>query len=200
MFWRNPSAAFFNFVLPLLFLVAGGAILHGNQSQLNKLVPAIAGMSVMSTTFTALGLQHRVPARARRAQAHPRHPAADRLLPRRRGRERGHEHSAADRDRRDRRPGVFGIGWPKDWAELIVFVLAGVVCLAVAGRGLRPRHPQLRVHRRLRQRRVPAGRVRVLLRLRHRGRAGIHPQRRRRAAAEAADRRAVRGDGDGERA
>ena len=31
MFWRNPSAAFFNFVLPLLFLAAGGAILHGNQ-------------------------------------------------------------------------------------------------------------------------------------------------------------------------
>ncbi len=54
MFWRNPSAAFFNFVLPLLFLVAGGAILHDNQGQLNKLVPAIAGMSVMSTTFTAL--------------------------------------------------------------------------------------------------------------------------------------------------
>ena len=25
MFWRNPSAAFFNFVLPLLFLAAGGA-------------------------------------------------------------------------------------------------------------------------------------------------------------------------------
>ena len=54
MFWRNPSAAFFNFVLPLLFLVGGGAILHGNQHDLNKLVPAIAGMSVMSTTFTAL--------------------------------------------------------------------------------------------------------------------------------------------------
>src|SRR6478672_4566738 len=54
MFWRNPSAAFFNFVLPLLFLAAGGAILSGNQHQLNKLVPAIAAMSVMATTFTAL--------------------------------------------------------------------------------------------------------------------------------------------------
>src|SRR3984957_9057942 len=54
MFWRNPSAAFFNFVLPLLFLAAGGAILSGNQHDLNKLVPSIAGMSVMSTTFTAL--------------------------------------------------------------------------------------------------------------------------------------------------
>src|ERR1700689_4340744 len=54
MFWRNPSAAFFNFVLPLLFLAGGGAILAGNQRQLNHLIPAIAGMSVMSTTFTAL--------------------------------------------------------------------------------------------------------------------------------------------------
>src|SRR5205807_210178 len=54
MFWRNPSAAFFNFLLPLLFLAGGGAILYGNQHDLNRLIPAIAGMSVMSTTFTAL--------------------------------------------------------------------------------------------------------------------------------------------------
>jgi ABC-2 type transport system permease protein len=54
MFWRNPSAAFFNFVLPLLFLAGGGAILSGSQSDLDHLVPAIAGMSVMATTFTAL--------------------------------------------------------------------------------------------------------------------------------------------------
>ena len=54
MFWRNPSAAFFNFLLPLLFLAAGGAILSGSQRDLDKLVPSIAGLSVMSTTFTAL--------------------------------------------------------------------------------------------------------------------------------------------------
>src|SRR5476651_806032 len=54
MFWRNPSAAFFNFLLPLLFLAGAGAILTGSQSDLNRLVPSIAGMSVMSTTFTAL--------------------------------------------------------------------------------------------------------------------------------------------------
>src|SRR3954447_6176094 len=54
MFWRNPSAAFFNFVLPLLILAGGGLILSGNQHDLDKLVPSIAGLSVMSTTFTAL--------------------------------------------------------------------------------------------------------------------------------------------------
>src|SRR2546427_13278486 len=54
MFWRNPSAAFFNFLLPLLFLAGGGIILSDNQHELNRLLPAIAAMSVVSTTFTAL--------------------------------------------------------------------------------------------------------------------------------------------------
>src|ERR1700722_14351730 len=53
-FSRNLSATFVNFLLPLLFLTGAGAILAGNQPQLNRLIPAIAGMSVMSTTFTAL--------------------------------------------------------------------------------------------------------------------------------------------------
>jgi len=133
MFWRNPSAAFFNFVLPLLFLIGGGAILHGNQHQLNKLVPAIAGMSVMSTTFTALAynivfLRERGVLKRIRGTPLPTGSyfggvacnavtntalqiaiivIAGRLF--------------------------FGIGWPRDWAELIVFVLAGVVCLAALG-------------------------------------------------------------------
>ncbi|HEY8637816.1 MAG TPA: ABC transporter permease, partial [Solirubrobacteraceae bacterium] len=54
LFWRNPSAAFFNFLLPLIFLGFFGAILHGNQKSLNVIVPGIAGMSVLSTTFSAL--------------------------------------------------------------------------------------------------------------------------------------------------
>jgi ABC-2 type transport system permease protein len=55
LFWRNPSAAFFNLGLPLLFLVFFGVIFKGDQKQLNVLVPGIAGMSVMSGTFVALG-------------------------------------------------------------------------------------------------------------------------------------------------
>jgi ABC-2 type transport system permease protein len=35
MFWRNPSAAFFNFVLPLLFLALFGAIFAGTQDDLD---------------------------------------------------------------------------------------------------------------------------------------------------------------------
>ena len=56
MFWRNPSAAFFNFVLPLLFLALFGAIFSGSQEDLDVIVPGIAGMSVMTTTFVALAM------------------------------------------------------------------------------------------------------------------------------------------------
>ena len=54
MFWRNPSAAFFNFMLPLIFLGFFGALLHDDQDVLQVIVPGIAGMAVMSTTFNAL--------------------------------------------------------------------------------------------------------------------------------------------------
>src|SRR5271167_2711922 len=133
MFWRNPSAAFFNFVLPLLFLIGGGAILHGNQHDENLLIPAIAGMSVMSTTFTALaynivflrerGVLKRIrgtplPASsyfggvAGNAVTNTALQIAIIVLA-------GHL--------------LFGIGWPRDWGELIVFVLVGVVCFASLG-------------------------------------------------------------------
>src|SRR3954462_7967709 len=56
MFWRNPTAAFFNFVLPLLFLTLFGAIFSGDQKNLDVIVPGIAGMSIMATTFSALAM------------------------------------------------------------------------------------------------------------------------------------------------
>ena len=56
MFWRNPSAAFFNFLLPLLFLALFGAIFAGEEANLQVIVPGIAGMAVMSTTFSALAM------------------------------------------------------------------------------------------------------------------------------------------------
>ena len=57
MFWRNPTAAFFSFVLPLLFLVLFGAIFSGDKEQLEVIVPGIAGLSIMATTFNALANQ-----------------------------------------------------------------------------------------------------------------------------------------------
>jgi len=54
MFWRNPSAAFFNFALPLIFLFLIASVFGSSTKDLNTLVPGIAGMAVMTTTFTAL--------------------------------------------------------------------------------------------------------------------------------------------------
>lgn len=133
MFWRNPSAAFFNFLLPLLFLGGGGAILAGNQHQLNRLIPAIAGMSVMSTTFTALAynvvfLRERGVLKRIRGTPLPTisyfggvaaNAVTNTVL------QIGIVIVAGKL--------IFGIGWPREWAELIVFVLAGVVCLAALG-------------------------------------------------------------------
>jgi ABC-2 type transport system permease protein len=54
MFWRNPSAAFFTFALPLIFLVLIASVFSLNQDDLNHFVPGIAGMAVMSATFISL--------------------------------------------------------------------------------------------------------------------------------------------------
>ena len=54
MFWRNPAGAFFNFGLPLIFLVLLGLVFGGRSDVMDVLVPGIAGLAIMSTTFVAL--------------------------------------------------------------------------------------------------------------------------------------------------
>ena len=54
MFWRNPAAAVFNIVIPIIFLVVIGS-LAGDQAERDIIVPGIAGMNVLATTFSALG-------------------------------------------------------------------------------------------------------------------------------------------------
>jgi ABC-2 type transport system permease protein len=133
MFWRNPSAAFFNFALPLLFLTAGGIILNGNQHDLDLLVPAIAGMSVMSTTFTALaynivflrerGVLKRIRGTPLPSISYFGGVAGNAVT------------NTALQIAIITVAGklIFGIGWPVDWSELIVFVVVGVVCFAALG-------------------------------------------------------------------
>jgi ABC-2 type transport system permease protein len=133
MFWRNPSAAFFNFVLPLLFLAAGGVILSGNQQDLDKLVPSIAGMSVMSTTFTALaynivflrerGVLKRIHGSPLPTISYFGGVAANAVT------NTALQIAIVVVSGRV----FFGIGWPSHWGSLIVFVLAGVVSFAALG-------------------------------------------------------------------
>src|SRR5258708_15029597 len=133
MFWRNPSAAFFNFLLPLLFLGGGGAILAGNQRELNRLIPAIAAMSVMSTTFTALAYNVvflRERGVLKRIRGTP--------LP-----EASYFGGVAANAVTNTALQIalivlagrafFGIGWPHAWGTLLLFTLVGVVCLAALG-------------------------------------------------------------------
>jgi ABC-2 type transport system permease protein len=133
MFWRNPSAAFFNFVLPLLFLVLFGSIFSGHQKDLDIVIPGIAGMNVMATTFNALAMNLTF----LREQG---------VLKRMRGTPLSSGSFLA---------GVlgnavlnatiqvaivvvagrlfFGLPWPQEWAALVVFVLLGVTAFAALG-------------------------------------------------------------------
>src|SRR3712207_1665811 len=133
MFWRNPSAAFFNFVLPLLFLALFGAIFAGDREMLQVIVPGIAGMSVMSTTFSALAMSLTYLREAgilKRVRGTPL-PTSAYLA--------GIGGSAVTNTALQvgivtlAGAVVFGLEWPRDWMALAVFVLAGVWCFAVLG-------------------------------------------------------------------
>ncbi len=133
LFWRNPSAAFFNFLLPLLFLALFGAIFSANQKDLNVIVPGIAGMSVMSTTFSALAFNMtflRELGVLKRMRGTPL-PSGVYLT--------GIALNAVTNTVIQVAiitvvgKTFFGVDWPRDWPELVVFVFAGVVCFASLG-------------------------------------------------------------------
>lgn len=133
MFWRNPSAAFFNFLLPLLFLALFGAIFSGNQKDLDVIVPGIAGMSIMATTFNALGMNLtflREQGVLKRMRGTPL-PEGSYLL--------GVFGNAVANACIQLAIVVvagklfFGTHWPQDWLELLIYLGAGVTCLAALG-------------------------------------------------------------------
>ena len=133
MFWRNPSAAFFNFVLPLLFLALFGAIFSSDQADLDVIVPGIAGMSVLSATFTALAYQMtfmREQGILKRIRGTPM-PGGAYLL--------GIAGNAIMNTAVQLVLIViagklfFNVDWPQDVAELLLFVALGVVCFASLG-------------------------------------------------------------------
>ena len=133
MFWRNPTAAFFGFLLPLLLLAMFGALFSDNQEDLNVIVPGIAGMSVMAATFVALaynltflrerGILKRLRGTPLRSSAYLAGIAGNAVM------------------NTVLQVGVvivagrlfFGIPWPGDWFALLVFLAAGVICFAALG-------------------------------------------------------------------
>jgi ABC-2 type transport system permease protein len=133
MFWRNPTAAFFGFLLPLLLLAMFGAVFSGEQDQLDVVVPGIAGMSVMAATFVALaynltflrerGILKRLRGTPLPSSAYLAGIAANAIA--------NTVLQVAVVIVAGR--AFFGIPWPGDWLTLIVFVAAGVVCFASLG-------------------------------------------------------------------
>jgi ABC-2 type transport system permease protein len=133
MFWRNPTAAFFNFLLPLLLLAVFGAVFAGRQEDLDVIVPGIAGVSIVSATFVALaynltflrerGILKRLRGTPMPAPAYLAGVAANAVtnvvLQLTIVIVAGHV--------------VFGVSWPQDWGALLVFVVAGVLCFASLG-------------------------------------------------------------------
>jgi ABC-2 type transport system permease protein len=133
MFWRNPTAAFFGFLLPLLLLAMFGALFSDNQEDLDVIVPGIAGMSVMAATFVALaynltflrerGILKRLRGTPLRSSAYLAGIGANAVT------------------NTVLQVGIviiagklfFGIPWPGDWFALLVFLAAGVICFAALG-------------------------------------------------------------------
>jgi ABC-2 type transport system permease protein len=133
MFWRNPTAAFFGFLLPLLLLAMFGAVFSGQQKDLDVIVPGIAGMSVMSSTFVALA--YNMTFLRERG-----------ILKRLRGTPLSSSAYLAGIGANAVTNSVlqvaivilagkmfFGIPWPGDWLALLVFLAAGVICFAALG-------------------------------------------------------------------
>jgi ABC-2 type transport system permease protein len=133
MFWRNPSAAFFNFLFPLILLGLFGAVFSGKQHDLNVIVPGIAGMAVMSTTFTALAFNMtflREQGVLKRMRGTPL-PAGAFLA----GIALNAVTNTALQVSIITVVGklFLGVPWPRDWPELALFVAVGVVCFAALG-------------------------------------------------------------------
>ncbi len=142
MFWRNPSAAFFNAGVPLLFLLLFGVVFAGDPQQLEVLVPGIAAMSVMTTTFNALAhnmvaLRERGILKRMRSTPLPSSAYLAALA----------AHALTNTVVQVLLVTVvgrvvFGLEWPRDWAALAVFMIAGAACFAALGVALAHVIPQ----------------------------------------------------------
>jgi ABC-2 type transport system permease protein len=133
LFWRNPSAAFFNFALPFLFLIMIASVFGADRKELNILIPGIAGMSVLGTTFTALTYSfvfNREQGILKRIRGTPMPPIAyfggviassvlNAIVQVALIVVIGHV--------------FYSVSWPQDYLELVVFVVLGVVAFGSLG-------------------------------------------------------------------
>jgi ABC-2 type transport system permease protein len=133
LFWRNPSAAFFNFLLPLLLLVLVATAFAGDDDELDVLIPGVAGMGVLATTFTGIAFNLtmlRDEGVLKRVRGTPMPPGAYLA---------GFIGSAALNAFVQVALVVaignlvYGVAWPKEPLLLVLFTALGVVCFAALG-------------------------------------------------------------------
>jgi ABC-2 type transport system permease protein len=133
LFWRNPSAAFFNFLLPLLLLFLVATAFSTDDKELEVLIPGIAGMGVLATTFTSLAFNLtllRDEGVLKRIRGTPM-PAGAYLA--------GLIGSAALNAFLQVLAVVvignlvYGVEWPQEPVTLVLFTALGVVCFAALG-------------------------------------------------------------------
>ena len=123
-FWRNPTAAFFGFMLPLVFLLIIGSLTPDSDRDI--VIPGIAGMNVMASTFNAIAMNMTF----RREQG---------LLKRARGTPMPTVSYLGGIFGNVALNGtiqvvlvvvggavLFGLPWPYHWDELIVFTIVGI--------------------------------------------------------------------------
>jgi ABC-2 type transport system permease protein len=133
LFWRNPSAAFFGFVLPMVLLLLLASTVASDPEDLDILIPGIAGMSVMATTFNSMaysltflreqGILKRLRGTPIPASAYFAgflgNAVANAFVQVGLVVAIGHL--------------VYDVTWPRDWAELVVFTVVGVVTFGALG-------------------------------------------------------------------
>ena len=130
-FWRNPSAAFFGFVLPIVFLLIIGALVGAKDRDI--VVPGIAGMNVMASTFNALGMNltfRREQGLLKRMRGTPM-PTVSYL-----GGILGNvAFNAVIQVALVVIAGklLFGLPWPFHWGELVLFTVVGVFSFSALG-------------------------------------------------------------------
>jgi ABC-2 type transport system permease protein len=133
LFWRNPSAAFFSFILPLTLLLLVASVFADDPSELDILIPGVAGMSVMATTFNAMAynltfLREQGILKRMRGTPMPTASYFAGFL----------GNAVANAFVQVGLVVVVGhllydVSWPKDWLELAVFTAVGVITFGSLG-------------------------------------------------------------------
>ncbi|NLT06295.1 MAG: ABC transporter permease [Solirubrobacterales bacterium] len=133
LFWRNPSAAFFSFILPLTLLLLVASVFADDGDELDVLIPGVAGMSIMATTFNAMAynltfLREQGILKRMRGTPMPTASYFAGFL----------GNSIANAFVQVGLVIVVGhllydVSWPKDWFELVIFTVVGVITFGALG-------------------------------------------------------------------